>query len=392
MIDLRTAPIGCVAGLLLALAAGCEHANSATEKKAPPPVKVEVALPTEKEITDYQDFTGRMDAVDNVEILARVSGYLTKIAFDETIEHGAEVKAGDLLFEIDERPFNIALQSAEAQLAQANAKLTSTTADLARTEELIKKNVSTQANLDHDVAEKLLAAASVKSGEAAVAQAKLDLEFSKITAPISGRISRSLLSIGDLVTPAVGKLTSIVSMEPMQVYFDMDEPTTLAVQALMREGHMKPAQEARLPVLMARVNDVGFPFKGHIDFVENQLDPETGTLRVRGVFDNPKPDRGPRVLAPGMFAKVRVPLGELHKAVLVPERAIGRDQGTPFVYVVNAENEAVYRRVKLGALHEGQREIREGLSATEQVVVNGLQRIRSGVKVDPQTSSTPATK
>lgn len=392
MIYLYKVPICSAAALLLAMASGCEQPNVAAGKAAAGPIKVEVASPTEKDVTDYRDFTGRMDAVDSVEILARVSGYLTKIAFDERIETGAEVKAGDLLFEIDERPFKIALQSAEAQLAQANAKLTSASADLARTEELFKKNVVNQANLDHDVAEKLLAEASVKSGEASIAQARLDLEFSKITAPISGRISRSLLSIGDLVTPSVGKLTSIVSVDPIYVYFDIDEPTMLAVQQKMREGSMKSAQEARLPVLLARINDQEYPFRGYLDFVENQVDPETGTLRVRGVFENHKPEMGPRMLSPGMFAKVRLPLGEPHKAVLIPERAIGRDQGTPFVYVVGADQEVVYRRVKLGVLHDGKREILDGLSASEKIVVNGLQRVRSGVKVEPVTSDSSAAK
>ena len=167
----------------------------------------------------------------------------------------------------------------------------------------------------------------------------------------------------------------------MHLYFDMDEPTLLTLQKLIREGKLKSAQEAEIPLLLGLQTDEDFPYRGRIDFVENQVDPNTGTIRVRGVFANPKSERGPRPLAPGLFGRVRLPLGEPHKAVLIPERAIGRDQGQSFVYVVGTENEVVYRRVKLGALHEGLRVIREGLTASERIVTNGLQRVRPGSKV-----------
>lgn len=275
-------------------------------------------------------------------------------------------------------------------VAPAEAKLKTSTAELARTEELFKKNAATQSDLDRDTGTKLLSAASIEAGNAAVAQATLDLEFAKITAPISGRISRSIPSEGDLITPSTGKLTSIVSVDPIHLYFDMDEPTLLTLQKLIRDGKLKSAMEAEIPLLIGLANDDGYPYRGKLDFVENQVDPNTGTIRVRGVFANPKPERGGRPLAPGFFTRVRLPLGEPHKAILIPEKAIGRDQGSPFVYVVSTENEVVYRRVKLGALHDGQRVIREGLSANEQIVVNGLQRVRPGAKVDPQkTGSTP---
>ena len=184
-----TARVCCASALLLALMTGCEKANSAAKPIAPP-VKVEIATPTEKEVTDFQDFTGRLEAVESVEIRARVVGYLTKIAFDPSIELGAEVKVGDLLFEIDERPYQNSLQNAEAQLAQGEAKLKTSSAELARTEELFKKNAATQSDLDRDTGTKLLSAAAIDAGKAAVSQAKLDLEFAKITAPISGRINR----------------------------------------------------------------------------------------------------------------------------------------------------------------------------------------------------------
>lgn len=382
------APFVCAAGLLIACSAGCAKSNAAAEKKAAPPVKVEIASPTEKEVTDFQDFTGRLEAVDAVEIRARVSGYLTKVAFDPSIELGAEVKVGDLLFEIDERPYQNALDSAKAQLAQADAKLKTTSAELARTEELFKKNAATQSDVDRDTGAKLLSAAAIDAGKAAVAQAKLDLEFAEITAPINGRISRSVPSIGDLITPSTGALTNIVSVDPMHLYFDMDEPTFLTLQKMIREGKLKSAMETEIPLLLGLQTDEDFPYRGKIDFAENQVDPNTGTIRVRGVFANPKPERGARPLAPGLFARVRLPLGEPHKAVLISERAIGRDQGQSFVYVVSAENDVVYRRVKLGSLHDGMRVIADGLTAGERIVTNGLQRVRPGSKVEPLTSPT----
>lgn len=377
---------------LLGAIAGCEHAKSAAENQAPTAVKVEVDSPVEKDIIDYRDFTGRLEAVDSVEIRARVSGYLTKIDFDPTIENGSEVKEGDLLFEIDPRPFQNTLDSAEAQLKQAEAKLQVSSSELMRTQELFSKKVAQQADLDRDIGNKLLSEAAVDSAKASIAQAKLDLEFSKITAPFDGRISESVLSIGDLVTSSTGKLTTLVSVDPIYVYFDMDETTLLTLQQHMREGKMKQVADGPLPVMLGLANDESYPHQGRIDFVENQVNPDTGTLRVRGVFANPKPQQGPRAFSSGLFARIRLPLGEAHKAVLIPERAIGRDQGNPFVYVVGEENKIVYRRIKLGALHDSLRVVLEGLAANEQIVVNGLQRVRPGVKVDPQPAAVRVAK
>ncbi len=378
--------------LLVLSGSGCEQANSAADKKPAAPVKVEVAAPLEQEVTDFQDFTGRLDAVESVEIRARVSGYLTKVGFDPSIELGAEVKAGDLLFEIDERPYQNTLQKAESELAQAQARLKTTTADFARTEELFKKNAATQRDLDFDSGNKASSEAAIMGAKASISQATLDLEFAKITAPISGRISRPLLTVGNLVTPATGTLTSIVSVDPVYLYFDMDEPTLLKLQKLVREGKLEGPEMREIPLLMGLANDDGHPHRGKLDFVENRVDPNTGTMRVRGVFANPKPKRGARPLAPGLFARVRLPLGEPHNAVLISERAIGRDQGQAFVFVVNAENEIVYRRVKLGPQHDGLRVITDGLQASERIVVNGLQRVRPGSKVDPQSSEIATRK
>lgn len=384
---LPPAPLLCAAGLWIACSAGCEKSNSAAEKPPAPPVKVVVAAPAEQDVTDFQDFTGRLEAVESVEIRARVSGYLTKVAFDPSIELGAEVKAGDLLFEIDERPYQNTLEKAESELAQAQAKLKTSTAELARTEELFKKNAATQRDVDFDSGNKAQAEAAIMGAKASISQAKLDLEFAKITAPISGRISRPLLTVGNLVTPSTGTLTSIVSVDPVFLYFDMDEPTLLKLQKLVREGKLEGPEKREIPLLLGLANDDGYPHRGKLDFVENRVDPNTGTMRVRGVFANPKPERGARTLAPGLFARVRLPLGDPHKALLVSERAIGRDQGQSFVYVVNAENEVMSRRVKLGPQHDGLRVITDGLQSGERIVVNGLQRVRPGSKVDPQQTS-----
>ena len=376
--------------LLTGSLSGCGGSVEGTPT-APEAIKVMIGRPTAKEVTDYQDFTGRIEAVASVEIRARVAGYLKKIDFDPAIDRGAEVKEGDLLFEIDERPFKIALQNADAQLLQAQAKLKTSTAELERVQRLIDRDAATQSDLDRTTGSKLLAEAEIQSANAAIDQAKLDLEFSKITSPLTGRISRNLVSVGDLITASTGKLTTVVSVDPVYVYFDMDESTLQRIQTAMREGKLKGPMEGEISVLMGLGSEEGYPYRGRLDFIENQVDPNTGTIRVRGDFANPKTERGPRPLAPGYFARVRLPLGEPHPAVLVPERAIGRDLGQPFVYVVDSENRVVFRKVTLGSLQDGLRVLTEGLSGGEQVIVNGLQRVRAGVKVaDATPAGTPA--
>ncbi len=394
-IKLRGLWHGGALALLLASMSGCGGSNVAGDKQATPPVKVEIATPIEKDVTDFQDFTGRLEAVESVEIRARVSGYLTKIAFDPSIEFGAEVKVGDLLFEIDERPYQNTLTTVEAQLSQAIARHKVTSSELARTEELVAAKAATPRDLERDVGNKAAADASVKVAQASIEQAKLDLEFAKITAPINGRISRSIPSTGDLITPSTGQLTTIVSVDPIHLYFDMDEPTLQSLQKLIRDGKLKGPMDGEVPLFMGLTTDEGHPYRGKLDFIENQVDANTGTIRVRGVFANPKSERGPRALAPGFFARVRLPLGEPRKSVLVSERAIGRDQGSAFVYVVSPENEVIYRRVKLGALHDGMRVIADGLTASERIVTNGLQRVRPGSKVEgvePKSQSSEKSK
>lgn len=372
--------------VVASLQSGCGQQVALPDPAAGGPVKVEISQAGVREVTDYQDFTGRVDAVDTVEIQARVSGYLTKVAFDPSVASLAEVKQGDLLFEIDDRPYQIALQAAEAQVADAQAKLQTSSAELVRTEELIKRGAATQADLDRDIGKKLTSEAAIASANAAVAKARLDLEFTKIVAPMTGRISRSLPSQGDLISPASGTLCTIVSVDPVHVYFDMDEPTLLTVQNAVRAGKLKAASESEVRLLLGLQTDDGFPHQGRLDYVENRMDAGTGTIRVRGVFENPSTERGPRVLSPGLFARVRLPLGEPHPAVVVPERAIGRDQGQPFVWIVDDSGEVTFRRVTLGALEGDMRVVTEGLSEGDSFVSNGLQRVRPGVKVEAAAS------
>jgi RND family efflux transporter MFP subunit len=352
-------------------------------------IKVIVATPIEQDVTDYMDYTGRTEAVESVDIRSRVSGYLTKVEFMGSLN--SEVKAGDLLFQIDDRPYKNALLSAEARVASAKAGLKTSSAELERTEGLFKKGVVVQAELDRDIGHKAQSDADILSSDAALSQAKLDLEFTSIVAPISGMISKPNLTVGNLVSPATQSLTSIVSVDPIYVYFDLDEPTLLQIQQNIREGKLASQEEAKYKILLGLTNDKGHPYEGTLDFVDNRVDPNTGTIRVRGIFKNPKPERGNRALLPGLFARVRVPLGEPHKALLVTERAIVRDQGKTYVYVVGTDNTVSRRSVRLGPLNAGLRVLKSaepeseigGIQAGEQVVISGLQRVRQGSIVEP---------
>lgn len=349
--------------------------------------KVIVATPVEQEVRNFMDYTGRTEAVETVDIRSRVSGYLTKVEFMGSLD--SEVKEGDLLFQIDERPYKNALASAEARVASAKASLATSSAELDRTESLFKKGVVVQSELDRDVGRKAQSDADILSAAAALSQAQLDLEFTRITAPISGMISKPNLTVGNLVSPATQSLTTIVSVDPIYVYFDLDEPTMLQIQQNIRDGKLATREEEEYKILLGLANDKGHSYTGKLDFVDNRLDPNTGTIRVRGIFANPKPARGLRPLLPGLFARVRVPLGAPKKALLVTERAIVRDQGKTFVYVVGADNKVNRHRITLGPMHEGLRVITtpedggESIRAQDQIVVSGLQRIRQGSQVEP---------
>jgi RND family efflux transporter MFP subunit len=321
-----------------------------------------------------------------VEVRARVNGYLESVHFKD----GTEVKKGDLLFVIDPRPYQAELDRAVANLAQAQTHLEWTSNDWSRAQRLLQaKAVSVE---EADSRNKAMgeAEAALQSDRAAVESAKLNLEYTRITAPISGRIGRKLITEGNLVNSSQGQstlLTTIVSLDPVYCYFDADERSVLKYRQLAREGKQDYSREGKVPVELQLANENSFPHQGVLDFMDNQVNVATGTLRVRGVFPNPGPER---ILQPGFFARVRVPGSGKYNALLVPDEAIGTDQGQKLVYVVNNQDTIEYRSVKLGPLQNGMRVIREGVQPTDWVVVNGLMTIRPGVKVKADRAGTGA--
>jgi RND family efflux transporter MFP subunit len=338
-------------------------------------------------VTDYADFTGRTAAVDSVEVRARVWGYLDKVNFKE----GALVKKGDVLFELDPRPYQALLDQAKARVANDQAQLAYHEADYRRYQELIRTGGVSKSDLDRIKAARGVDIANIAADEAAVTSRQLDVDYTKVIAPVSGRVSRYVVTVGNLIQAGDQNggalLTTIVSVDPMYVYFDMDERAVLRVRQLIREGKARSARETEWPVWLGLAIEEGFPHRGTINFEDNQVNPNTGTLRVRGVF--PNKDEG---LSPGLFARVRVPIGQAHRALLVADRAIDTDQGQKVLYVVNEKNEVVSRAVRLGALHDGLREITEGLEAGERVIVDGLQQVRPGATVEPKLVDMPTPR
>jgi RND family efflux transporter MFP subunit len=375
------ANLAIVLGSCLALT-GC--AKAPPDPPAAAPVPVNVSYPVEREVTEYADFTARTAAVDSVEVRSRVWGYLKKVNFKE----GTLVKKDDVLFELDPRPYQAEHARCQANLNVAKAHLTRTSADLKRANELLPKNAIAQSDYDLARDDRDQAAAAVKVAEAALNTAELNLGFTRVTAPISGRVSRYMVTVGNLIQSGdqanVTLLTTIVSVDPMYAYFDIDEST---VRHLIRTGTVKSAREAAMPVRLSLTNGDGFPYGGTIDFVDNQVNAKTGTLRVRGRFSNQA-----EALLPGFFARVRVPIGTPHRALLVSDRALDSDQGQKIVYVVNDNSEVVTRPIRAGALHDGLRAIEDGLKAGERVIVGGLQTVRSGMTVEPKLVAMPGRK
>jgi RND family efflux transporter MFP subunit len=366
---------GPLLGLTLTLA-GCARATTSAPAE---PVAASVSPVVEQTITDYAVFTGWTAAVDSIELRARVWGYLQKVNFQE----GALVKKGDVLFEIEPDTYQAALEQAEGNAAQLQARLTRLDADVVRAERLMNKGALSQEEYDRRVGDRGETAGSLAAARAAVDRARLDLKYTNVIAPIDGRISRYVVTVGNLVQAGDQGggtlLTTLVSVNPMYAYFDVDEHTVLRVRQMIREGKAKSARDAELPVELALANEEGFPHRGTVNFVDNQVNQKTGTLRLRGVFPN-----ADELLSPGYFVRVRVPVGFEHRALLVSDRAIDSDQGQKIVYVLDESDTVVVRPVRVGALHDGLREITQGLQGGERVVVNGLQQVQPGVKVAPK--------
>jgi RND family efflux transporter MFP subunit len=366
------------------LLAGCARVPSAAPESAPAPTPVTVSRPIERDVTDHADFTGRTAAVDSVEVRAHVWGYLDKVNFKE----GALVKEGDVLFEIDPRPYRADFERARGTVAQYEARVHRTERDYRRATTLLARGAIAQEEYDRNEADYREAVANLDVARANRDLAALNLGYTKVTAPVGGRVSRYVVTVGNLIQSGDQNsgtlLTTIVSVDPMYAYFDVDERTVLRVRQLIREGKARSARETEWPVSLGLATEEGFPHRGTINFVDNQVNPKTGTLRVRGVFPNKD-----EALSPGFFARVRVPIGRAHRALLVTDRAIDNDQGQKVLYVVNEKNEVVSRPVRLGALHDSLREIEGGLKPGERVVVNGLQQVRPGLTVEPKLVDNP---
>ena len=417
-------PIVVVRGLLLsagALTVGCatRPAGPAEEK----PLKVSVSTPVVRTVTDYETFSGRTEAVETTDVRARVSGYLTKVNFVD----GAHVQAGDVLFEIDPRPYEAALAKAKASVAQAQAAIQQGEFGIAQAEsnldylageyqrnrQLARNRSVSDTELDKSQSDVKATSAGVKVAKANVEAAKanlkaaeaeqrtaqLNVDFTKVLAPIRGVVSRRMVDRGALINADTTLLTNIVRLDQVYAYFDVDERTWLDLRRrLVNTGQLATIQKGAIPVWIGLASDTGYSYEGHIDFADNKLDPSTGTMRMRGTFEN-----GDRYFQPGMFVRVRLPIGQPHGALLIAEQAIGNDQGRQFVYVVNDKDEVVYRRIETGALHDGLREIKppredagaddlskaEGLRKGDRVVLNGLQRLRPGMKVEPNKVPMP---
>ncbi|MEG1341743.1 MAG: efflux RND transporter periplasmic adaptor subunit [Pseudomonas sp.] len=339
--------------------------------QAPAATKVSVAKVLEQPINEWDEFTGRLEAPETVEVRPRVSGQIDQVAFTE----GAQVKKGDLLFQIDPRPFQAEVRRLEAQLQQARATAVRSDNEARRGERLRSSNA-----ISAELAEsRTSAAAEARAGVAAIqAQldlARLNLSFTRVTAPISGQVSRALFTAGNIVTADVTPLTSVVSTDKVYAYFDADERVYLKYTQLARDGQRGQST----PVYLGLSNEQGNPHLGQMNFVDNQVNPKTGTIRGRAVFDNSDGQ-----FTPGLYARLKLVGSATYSAVLINDEAVGTDLGKKFVLVMDKDNKAAYRTVELGPKLEGLRIVRSGLSKDDRIVVKGLQRVRPGSPVDPQ--------
>ncbi|HZW11580.1 MAG TPA: efflux RND transporter periplasmic adaptor subunit [Noviherbaspirillum sp.] len=334
-----------------------------------PPISAATVL--EKSIVETQEFSGRLEAVDRVEVRPRVSGFIASVNF----QPGAEVKKGDVLFVIDPRPYEAEARRAEAAAMAARAKADLAKVELARAEKLVAEKAIAQREADEKAASVKELDATARAAQATYEAAKLDLGFTKVHSPINGRVSKAEVTAGNLVDGSV-VLTSVVSSNPIYASFDGDEKSFLSVSAMARKG-------VPVTVRIGLANENGFPHEGKLEFVDNRVDPATGSVRMRAVFKN-----ADSALAPGLFARVQLASGDGNggatNAALINDRAVGTDQNRKFVYVVNGEGKAEYRPVKLGPVVDGLRVVREGVKPGETIVVNGLQRVRPGAPVTAQ--------
>ena len=369
----------CVAAAILLAGCGKDAAPAAAG-----PLPVTVAHPTVRSVTDWDEFTGRFQAVDQVEIRARVTGFIESIGFKD----GAIVKAGDVLYAIDPRQYEAAVEQAQGQLDDAKAKLELTRRELTRATTLVKTEAVSQDLVDQRQQAFDGAQAAILQGEAALKRAQLDLEYTKVKAPIEGRIGRHLVSVGNLVQGSetgATLLASIVSLDPIHVYFDMDETIYQRNSRLWFEGKRPSSRDTANPVEILMIGDTKPSHAGTMDFLDNSLDQGSGTLRGRALVKNQDLS-----LLPGQFGRVRVIASSPYQALLLPDTAIAADQSRKIVFVVKKDDTVEAKQVVLGPLNDGLRIIRSGLSPEDRVVVDGLQRAQPGAKVMPHEAASAA--
>lgn len=356
--------------LLLTVSAACPAA----------PPEVAVSRPLVREVTDYEDFTGRVEAVQTVDLRPRVSGYLTRVNF----KAGATVNPGDLLFEIDPRPYQAKLDRAQAEVAQAEARLKRLTADFERAKRLLAGRGLTAEEYDKIAGEREEAEAALHVAQAARDAARLTLGFTRVAAPVGGKIGRPALDVGNLAVADTTSLARIVSVDPVYVFFDVDERTLLRRLRGKRAAGGKGERDPETPVFMGLADEEGFPHLGKVAGADNRVDPATGTSTWHALFPNSQ-----GLLVPGMFARVRLPVGAPYRALLVPERAVGTDQGRAFVLVVTDQDFVERRAVTLGPRQENLRTVKEGLTEADQVVVDAKAQVRPGMAVTPKRVPIP---
>lgn len=353
------------------------------QEGAPPPPAVTVARPVVKDIQELDDFIGRFEAVDQVDVRARVSGYLDEVHFVD----GAFVAEGDLLFTIDPRPAQAALSQAQATLDSAQAQLSFATNDLERGEELRESGTVSQQTIEERRQAFLIGKGEADRAEAALTQARLDVEFTEIKAPIGGRVSRRLVSRGNLINANETVLTNIVSLDPIHFYFDIDERSYLGYSRMQESGMRASEPGAANEVLITLTTDREPSRRGSMDFADNRLDAASGTIRARAVLENKD-----FFLTPGMFGRATLLGSDKYRGVLIPDEALGSDQDRRVVYLVGPDNVVTLKPVRPGPRIDGYRVIREGLEGSETIVVNGLMRVRPGMTIAPTLTELPPTR
>ena len=376
------ARFGVAGAILSALLTAC---GGSTTVGAPPPPEVTTAKVIEKRVKDWDEFTGKFQAVDTIEVRPRVSGYIDQVAFTE----GKIVKQGDLLFQIDPRLYQADYDHAKANLALARAQLDLAQIEANRIQKLTDTGAVARDELDRRVSTLNQQRANLQSQQATLDTAALNLGFTRVMAPISGRVSRAEVTRGNLVSGGNNGgtlLTTLVSIDPIYVYFEGDENTYLRYGQLALKGERPSSRDARNPVRVALANEQTATHEGYVDFVDNALNSQTGTIRARAVLANKD-----GIFTPGLFARVQLVGSAEYDAILIEDRAVGTDQNQKFVLVVGPDNKTEYRKVTLGRMIDGLRAVREGLKPGDVIVVNGLQRVRPGIVVAPKLQTMGAT-